>query len=83
MPCPQYVSECFQNSSLFHKALKEAFEGFCNKSVAGSSMAELMATFCNNMLQKVQPAYAQPLLLPQCQTLLNLAVLHLPAWKFA
>jgi hypothetical protein len=26
-----YVSTCFANSSLFHKALKEAFEGFCNR----------------------------------------------------
>lgn len=29
----QYVQECFGNSSLFHKALKEAFETFCNKQV--------------------------------------------------
>ena len=49
----QYVGDCFSNSSLFHKALKEAFESFCNKSVAGSSSAELMATFCNNLLRKV------------------------------
>eukprot|EP00798_Chlamydomonas_sp_ICE-L_P016007 gene16007-22145_t len=48
----QYVSTCFCNSSLFHKALKEAFEAFCNKSVAGSSTAELMATFCDNLLKK-------------------------------
>ncbi|MEW5307923.1 MAG: hypothetical protein WDW36_010291 [Sanguina aurantia] len=47
-----YVSTCFCNSSLFHKALKDAFESFCNKSVAGSSSAELMASFCNNLLQK-------------------------------
>lgn len=45
--------ECFQNSSLFHKALKEAFESFCNKPVAGSPMAELMANFCNNLLKRV------------------------------
>ena len=48
-----YVSDCFANSSLFHKALKEAFESFCNKSVAGSSIAELMANFCDNLLRKV------------------------------
>lgn len=48
----QYVSTCFCNSSLFHKALKEAFEAFCNKTVAGSSSAELMANFCDNLLKK-------------------------------
>lgn len=48
-----YVGTCFANSSLFHKALKEAFEGFCNKNVAGSTSAELMANFCDNLLKKV------------------------------
>lgn len=48
-----YVCGCFANSSLFHKALKEAFEFFCNKNVAGSSTAELMANFCDNLLRKV------------------------------
>lgn len=52
----QYVSTCFCNSSLFHKALKEAFEAFCNKTVAGSSSAELMASFCDNLLKKVRAA---------------------------
>ncbi|KAJ6810399.1 cullin-1-like isoform X1 [Iris pallida] len=47
-----YVNDCFQNHSLFHKALKEAFEAFCNKGVAGSSSAELLATFCDNILKK-------------------------------
>ncbi|KAJ0229368.1 Cullin protein [Hirschfeldia incana] len=47
-----YVTECFQNHTLFHKALKEAFEIFCNKKVAGSSSAELLATFCDNFLKK-------------------------------
>ncbi|ONK61571.1 uncharacterized protein A4U43_C08F31360 [Asparagus officinalis] len=47
-----YVQNCFQNHSLFHKALKEAFEVFCNKTVAGSSSAELLATFCDNILKK-------------------------------
>jgi cullin 1 len=50
-----YVGTCFANSSLFHKALKEAFEGFCNKNVAGSTSAELMANFCDNILKKVGP----------------------------
>ncbi|CAD5190749.1 unnamed protein product [Musa acuminata subsp. malaccensis] len=47
-----YVNDCFLNHSLFHKALKEAFEVFCNKGVAGSSSAELLATFCDNILKK-------------------------------
>ncbi|KHG15267.1 Cullin-1 -like protein [Gossypium arboreum] len=47
-----YVNDCFQNHTLFHKALKEAFEAFCNKGVAGSSSAELLATFCDNILKK-------------------------------
>lgn len=47
-----YVTDCFQNNTLFHKALKEAFEVFCNKVVAGSSSAELLASFCDNILKK-------------------------------
>ncbi|KAA3480932.1 Cullin-1-like protein [Gossypium australe] len=47
-----YVNDCFQNHTLFHKALKEAFEVFCNKGVAGSPSAELLATFCDNILKK-------------------------------
>ncbi|XP_015891950.2 cullin-1 [Ziziphus jujuba] len=47
-----YVNNCFMNHSLFHKALKEAFEIFCNKVVAGSSSAELLAAFCDNILKK-------------------------------
>ena len=48
-----YVNTCFSNTSLFHKSLKEAFEGFCNKNVSGTSSAELMANFCDNLLKKV------------------------------
>ncbi|XP_027352113.1 cullin-1 isoform X3 [Abrus precatorius] len=47
-----YVNDCFMNHTLFHKALKEAFEVFCNKTVAGSSSAELLAIFCDNILKK-------------------------------
>ncbi|XXG84189.1 hypothetical protein AAC387_Pa10g1758 [Persea americana] len=47
-----YVNDCFMNHTLFHKALKEAFEVFCNKVVGGSSSAELLATFCDNILKK-------------------------------
>lgn len=32
--------------------MKEAFEVFCNKTVAGSSSAELLAAFCDNILKK-------------------------------
>jgi len=48
----EYVRTCFANSSLFHKSLKEAFESFCNKNVTGSSSAELMANFSDNLLKK-------------------------------
>uniref|UniRef100_A0A2P2KIJ1 Cullin-1 n=3 Tax=Rhizophora mucronata TaxID=61149 RepID=A0A2P2KIJ1_RHIMU len=47
-----YVNDCFQDHTLFHKALKEAFNVFCNKTVSGSSSAELLATFCDNILKK-------------------------------
>ncbi|ONH93831.1 hypothetical protein PRUPE_8G255500 [Prunus persica] len=47
-----YVTDCFLNHTLFHKALKEAFEVFCNKAVSGSSSAELLAGFCDNILKK-------------------------------
>ncbi|CAH1441220.1 unnamed protein product [Lactuca virosa] len=47
-----YVNDCFMNHTLFHKALKEAFQIFCNKGIAGSSSAELLATFCDDILKK-------------------------------
>ncbi|KAF9689450.1 hypothetical protein SADUNF_Sadunf01G0093500 [Salix dunnii] len=47
-----YVTDCFQNHTLFHKAMKEAFEIFCNKTIAGSSSAEQLATFCDTILRK-------------------------------
>ncbi|CAN4101184.1 unnamed protein product [Withania somnifera] len=47
-----YVTDSFANNSLFHKALKEAFEVFCNKIVAGCSSAELLASYCDNILKK-------------------------------
>ncbi len=34
------------------QALKEAFEVFCNKGVVGSTGAELLATFGDNLLKK-------------------------------
>ncbi|TMW95021.1 hypothetical protein EJD97_009476, partial [Solanum chilense] len=47
-----YVNNCFQNCTHFHKALKEAFELFCNKAVAGGSSTELLVTFCDKILKK-------------------------------
>lgn len=47
-----YVTDSFSGSSLFHKALKEAFESFCNKKVAGASAAELLASYCDTLLRK-------------------------------
>ncbi|KAL3834094.1 hypothetical protein ACJIZ3_008830 [Penstemon smallii] len=47
-----YVNNCFLNDTLIHKALKEAFEGFCNKVVVGSSCAELLASYCDDILKK-------------------------------
>ncbi|KAH1093972.1 hypothetical protein GYH30_039624, partial [Glycine max] len=45
-----YVNDYFHNHTLFHKVL--GFEVFCNKGVAGSSSAELLASFCDNILKK-------------------------------
>ncbi|PWA46563.1 hypothetical protein CTI12_AA505720 [Artemisia annua] len=42
----------FVTVSKEHKALKEAFEVFCNKVICGSSSAELLATFSDNVLNK-------------------------------
>ncbi|KAK9086504.1 hypothetical protein Syun_028898 [Stephania yunnanensis] len=49
-----YITNCFMNHTLFHKALREAFEVFCNKTVGGSSSAELLATFCDTILKKIR-----------------------------
>jgi len=37
---------------LLLQALKEAFEILCNKTVAGSSSSELLATLCDSILKK-------------------------------
>ncbi|KAJ8636597.1 hypothetical protein MRB53_010864 [Persea americana] len=47
-----YVKNCFMDNALLAKALKQAFEIFCNKSIAGISMPELLATSCDNILKK-------------------------------
>ncbi|KAH7682034.1 Cullins domain-containing protein [Dioscorea alata] len=47
-----YVNDYFQSNSMFFKVLKEAFEVFCNKSIAGVSPAELLSIFCDQTLKK-------------------------------
>lgn len=46
------VKDCFQANSSMHKALKDAFECFCNKQVGSSQTPELMANFCDTLLRK-------------------------------
>ncbi|KAE9460567.1 hypothetical protein C3L33_07583, partial [Rhododendron williamsianum] len=41
-----------QEQVFIRKSLKEAFEVFCNKQVSGCSSAELLASFCDNILKK-------------------------------
>lgn len=48
----EYVTQRFANESIFHTALKNAFEQFCNKGVAGSTTPELLANFCDSLLKK-------------------------------
>lgn len=50
--CMVYVKRCFTGHSLFHKALKESFQVFCNTKVGDSSSAELLASFCDYILMK-------------------------------
>jgi cullin 1 len=48
-----FSKSCLLSESInFFQALKEAFEVFCNKTVAGSSSAELLSSFCDNILKK-------------------------------
>ena len=56
-----YVSDFFQNHYLFVKELKEAFGAFCNMSVAGCPMADLLANFCSSILDGliIQPTQLQ------------------------
>mmetsp|Transcript_19398 Transcript_19398/g.41007 ORF Transcript_19398/g.41007 Transcript_19398/m.41007 type:complete len:752 (+) Transcript_19398:221-2476(+) len=43
---------CFQGHTIFHKAMKEAFEVFVNKEIGKTSTAELLSNFCDNLLKK-------------------------------
>lgn len=54
-----YVEGPFASNNLFHKALKEAFETFCNKKLAiegatteTAQVPELFAAFCDTLLKK-------------------------------
>ena len=46
------VKTCFAANASMHKALRDAFESFCNKSIASTSTAELLATFADLQLRK-------------------------------
>ena len=46
------VKQCFAAHSSMHKALKDAHESFCNKAVAQTSTAELLANYCDHLLKK-------------------------------
>jgi len=43
---------CFQGHTIFHKAMKEAFEVFVNKDIGKTATAELLSNFCDNLLKK-------------------------------
>lgn len=45
------VTEQFGNSSLFQKALKEAFAEFMNRDVGKFKIADMLSTFCDRMLR--------------------------------
>ncbi|KAI3883554.1 hypothetical protein MKW92_044361 [Papaver armeniacum] len=47
-----YLTISFKKYNLFRKALKEAFEVFCNKKVGNSLVAELLSTFSDGILRK-------------------------------
>jgi len=46
------VNNQFEKNSLFHRALKDAFVEFVNKSVGKYTNAELMSSFCDRILKK-------------------------------
>eukprot|EP00696_Hemimastix_kukwesjijk_P013473 gnl/Hemi2/26882_TR9048_c0_g1_i1.p1 gnl/Hemi2/26882_TR9048_c0_g1~~gnl/Hemi2/26882_TR9048_c0_g1_i1.p1 ORF type:complete len:769 (-),score=241.55 gnl/Hemi2/26882_TR9048_c0_g1_i1:48-2156(-) len=50
--CLSLVNGCFEGNSVFHKAMKEAFEVFMNMKVGKATMAEMMATYCDSLLKK-------------------------------
>ncbi|KAK2631466.1 hypothetical protein EUGRSUZ_L02866 [Eucalyptus grandis] len=46
-----FVNDCFQNHARFDKAFEADFEALCNKRVGRSSFAELLANFCDDILE--------------------------------
>ncbi|KAL8031552.1 hypothetical protein ABFX02_13G033600 [Erythranthe guttata] len=47
-----YTTGCFCNNAVLHKALKQAFESFCNQVVCGTSNADHLASYCDYILKK-------------------------------
>ncbi|CAO2835448.1 unnamed protein product [Amaranthus hypochondriacus] len=47
-----FVIDCFASHAIFLKSLKEAFDIFLNKTVAGCSTAELLASYCDIITKK-------------------------------
>lgn len=45
------VNGPFENNQLFQKVLKEAFEVFVNKDIGNTTTAELLSTFCDNIMK--------------------------------
>ncbi|KAL3749671.1 hypothetical protein ACJRO7_010750 [Eucalyptus globulus] len=46
-----YVTDCFSNHFLFHKALNESFRTFLNWGPSGLSSGEMLAIYCDNILK--------------------------------
>jgi len=49
---PDVPSIRFISFYVLFQALKEAFEVICNIGIAGNTSAELLATFCDDLLKK-------------------------------
>ncbi|KAK1279137.1 Cullin-1 [Acorus gramineus] len=47
-----YVENCFESHSIFRKALRDAFELLCNKTVDGNSISEIVCFYIDNILKK-------------------------------
>ena len=45
------VNGPFGNNTLFQKVLKEAFEVFVNKDIGSTTTAELLSSFCDNIMK--------------------------------
>jgi cullin 1 len=48
----KYAVDVFQHRITVYRALKEVFEVFCNKVIAGTASAEWLATLCHSVLKK-------------------------------